>query len=122
MYDSNLTNFLTGMALMASSMIKSPSYVTIDVYTKEGMNTGNFIKSTYTFDWILNELFYERKDIIETTSYLIKRKLGEPINVYEFNKKAFNKLERESTYYILEEAYVVEFDKYYGYMKIGNNE
>ena len=121
-YESSLSNYFTGMSLMASSMIKSPSYVTIDVYKKDVRQIPTFIKSQYTFDEVLNAFFYKRKDIVETVSFMMEHKLGEPISVYELNEKDLNKIEKESVYYILEDAYVIEYKKYIVYLMIGNNE
>lgn len=121
-YESSLSNYFTGMSLMASSMIKSPSYVTIDVYKKDVKQISNFVKSQFTFDEVLNAFFYERKDIIETVSFMIEHKLGKPIDIYELNEKDLNKIEKESVYYILEDAYVIEYKKYIVYLMIGNNE
>lgn len=121
-YESSLSNYFTGMSLMASSMIKSPSYVTIDVYKKDVRQIPTFIKSQYTFDEVLNAFFYKRKDIVETVSFMMEHKLGEPISVYELNEKDLNKIEEESVYYILEDAYVIEYKKYIVYLMIGNNE
>ena len=100
-YESSLSNYFTGMSLMASSMIKSPSYVTIDVYKKDVRQIPTFIKSQYTFDEVLNAFLYKRKDIVETVSFMMEHKLGEPISVYELNEKDLNKIEKESVYYIL---------------------
>ena len=121
-YDSSLSNYFTGMSLMASSMIKTPSYVTVDVYKKDGKSNSNYTKSQYTLNEVLNAFFYERKDIIDTVSYMMEHKLGKPVNIFELTKKEFDEVENDSVYYILDDAYVIEYEKYIVYLMIGNNE
>ena len=122
MYNDSLTEYLNKLTIEASSLVGWPSYVTTIVYDKKTTDTKSFIKSDISYEVVLDILFNSKKDIINNINKQIKDKVGNAINIYELPNKILHRLEKESFYYFLEEAYVVEYKDYYIYYMIGNNE
>ena len=122
MYDSDLSSYLTGLSLMASSMVKNPCYVIVEAFKKDENKIKQLKKCEDSLRDILETWFNWNKEIIENFWYLIEAKVGDPVNVYELPDKELKKIEKESPFFILEEAYIVEYDRYLLKFMIGNNE
>ncbi len=133
-----ISAYLTGLCHMASSLSTwmGPSYLEVDCFKKENWQQDftkhynlkqkdlKLTKTTKNLKEMLHEFFIE-KDILDSLEYWITTELEEPINIYE-SPEIIDDLSfsagANSTFYIVEDIYFVEFKDIIACFIMGNNE
>jgi hypothetical protein len=121
MYNEKISKIINKLTLDASNINKSPSYVMVEAYDKEKFNKNILVKCNVKYEDAFKYWFND-SNLTDKLFKSIKEIVGDPINIYEVTKKEFKKIEKDSMFYFLEDVYVVEYNNYYIYYLIGNNE
>jgi hypothetical protein len=131
MNEDTIRSYLNGLMNMASSMSKSigPSYIIVDCYKKEHLeqlkkdyHINKLNLSTLSFKEKIEEWFFEDKKAIESILFWSNKKIKEERNIYELEKIEFEKMEKYTPFYIIDDAFILETDKYLILYVLGNNE
>jgi len=131
MNENTIRSYLNGLMNMASSLSKSigPSYIIVDCYKKEELeqlkkdyHIKKITPSTLSFKEKLGEWFLEEKITIESVLYWSKRKIKEERNIYDIERENFEKMEKYTPFYIIDDAFILETEKYLILYILGNNE
>ncbi len=131
MNENTIRSYLNGLMNMASSLSKSigPSYIIVDCYKKEELeklkkdyHIKKITPSTLSFKEKLGEWFLEERITIESILYWSERKIKEERNIYDIEREDFEKMEKYTPFYIIDDAFILETDKYLILYILGNNE
>ena len=141
MYQKRLSNYLSGIMNLASSLSTwiGPSYIEVECYQKE-QALSNLIKEYHlpkeeyemievniAFKELLKELLGDEERLLESINYWISFYMGESIKIRRpKNRKLIDRLGRSeggnSPFYIVDDVYEIEFQEYMAFFIIGNNE
>ena len=128
MKEEQIRLYLNGLMNMASSLSSSigPSYIMVDCYKKtrfkKESNINEIIPTTLSFSEKLKEWFGEDKKTIESILYWTKSKIKEKIKIYEIDSKEYEKIEKYTPFYIIDDIFVLETKQYMILYILGNNE
>lgn len=124
--------YISGIFDMVSYNL-NPSYIDIECMNKDYIETISKIYNIKKEDITLNnlnidlnafikQLFNINNQELEHFLYLIKKEIGDCINIFELDKKILEKNNSYYPFFFLEEAYVLEFERMTICLLIGNNE
>ena len=131
MNEDTIRSYLNGLMNMASSMSKSigPSYIIVDCYKKEHLeqlkkdyHIKKITSSTLSFKEKIEEWFFEDKKAIESILFWSNKKIKEERNIYDIERENFEKMEKYTPFYIIDDTFILETDKYLILYILGNNE
>lgn len=141
MYQIGLSNYLSGIMNLASSLSTwiGPSYIEVECYKKENAQSNlikehnlpkeeyEFIELETSFEDLLKEILGEDIKLIESINYWIAFHIGFPIKISTpKDRKIIHQLGRsegeDSPFYIVDDLYWIEFKDYMVLFIIGNNE